>query len=1019
MGTKMKSSTPRINPYIIGRPIDEPEKFFGRTDLFRFVKENLRQGASVILLHGQRRIGKSSLLCHIPRVVDLDEFVFVPFDLESYSKESLSSVLDALAKEILDHLELNVDKVIPPSITQLEKNPDIFFHQFLTQVYKELAEKKLVLLLDEFDAIGNNYSNSVVEHLFSYLKSLVARHNNLVIILFAGRQSEDLSNLLNVFENAKIREIRLLDELSAKELITKPAKGVLTYDSEAVEAILELSAGHPYFTQIICFALFGKARELENWKINRQDVEEIIDIAIENAQGGLAWFWDGLSIPEQVVFSAVAEAQQIANEKSWRVPEDPLTLLNSYGVLPTNTLVQATKQLAGRGFLEQTKRRVQVELVRLWLVQHHPLRQEIGELDKLDQETVYSISEKATALHQQDKKQEEREYYKQVLKLNPNHFSTLFALAEDYLEAKEFGKAVELYTKAYRIDPIRNKEGFLRSLFGYGCQLIEQGNFELAKEQFNHLLAIEPDNAPVQEKLLEIEFKHQVDEPEDSVSIGNSWVDFNSSNFYFNRLNRKSLKKKSSKKYKLFGLWVAIGLGITLFSLGVERLSNPCSRGEKKVYGILCVADLTNISRGERTLFPSTGNVSRDRGIEAFRKKKYAEAAELFGKAIAADRTDPEAKIYYNNALAHQQGSPFTLAAVVPADTGTTPAQKILRGVAQAQDQFNTEGGLQGRLLEIAIANDSNSPTQAQQVAKVLAKDKSVLGVIGNFTSDTSKASLYEFDKAGLAMISPSSTSTELTSNVFFRTVPSDAASGKKLAEYVINSLKIKKVAIFYNPDSAYSKSLREAFIKTFEKLEGTVARNIDLSDPKLNADREVKESLDKDEVKAALLFPSQEYTSVALEIARANAKLSASSKNPNQRGLQLLGGDTLSTPTTLSAGGTDVAGLVVAVSWFDQSQPSKTFLQKAQEKWGGKDQVNGLTATSFDATKAFIKALSSYASRSTVRQNLQQLKLSPGETSGEALQFDQEGEPDRQPILVQVVKQGSNFKFDVVKEQK
>jgi ABC-type branched-subunit amino acid transport system substrate-binding protein len=998
----MTSSTPRNNPYIIGRPIDEPELFFGQKLLFRCIKENLEQNKKVILLHGQRRTGKSSLLRCIPTFVALDEFVFVPFDLESYSRESLSSVLDALATEILDHLELNVNKITQPSITQLEKNPDIFFNQFLLQVYKELGGKKLVLLLDEFDALENHYSDSASEHLFSYLKSIVAQQNNLFIILFAGRQSEDLPNLLNVFENAQIHEIGLLNELSAKELITKPAKGVLTYDNEAVEAILELSAGHPYFTQIICFALFGRARELEKWEINRQDVEEIINIAIENAQGGLAWFWDGLSISEQVVFSAVTEAQQIANEKSWKVPEGPLTLLNSYGVLPTNTLVQATKQLAGRGFLEPTERRVQVELVRLWLVQYHPLQQEIGELEKLDQEAVAPIYEKATTLHQQGKKHEAREYYKQVLQLNPNHFSTLFTLAENYWEAKEFGKAVELYTRAYRIDPIRNKEGFWRSLFGYGCQLTEQGNFELAKEQFNQLLAIEPDNASAQDKLLEIEFKHQGDESNDLLSIRDNW-------FYLN-----SSSRKSSNKYKLFWLVAAVGLGITLFSFGVDRLSNPCSRGEEKVYGILCVADLTNISRGERTLFPSTGNVNRDRGIEAFRQKNYVEATELFYKATVADRIDPEVLIYYNNALARKQSSPFTLAAVVPADTGTTSAQKMLRGVAQAQDQFNTEGGLQGRLLEIAIANDSNSPTQAQQVAKLLAKDTSVLGVIGNLTSDTSKAALDEFDKAGLAMISPSSTSTALNSHVFFRTVPSDAASGKKLAEYVINSLKLNKVVIFYNPDSVYSTVQREAFIKNFEKLGGTVARNVDLSAPKLDADREVRESLSQDGVKAALLFPSQEYTSVTLEIARANAKLNSSFKNPNQRGLQLLGGDTLAISMTLSTGGTAIEGLVLAVPWFEQSQPSKNFLQNVQQQWGGGDQVGLLTATSFDATQALIKALSPNASRRTVLQNLRQIKLSPDETSGEPLQFTAQGEPERQAILVRVVK----GEFQLVKEQ-
>ncbi|MFM6611019.1 MAG: ABC transporter substrate-binding protein, partial [Dolichospermum sp.] len=58
-------------------------------------------------------------------------------------------------------------------------------------------------------------------------------------------------------------------------------------------------------------------------------------------------------------------------------------------------------------------------------------------------------------------------------------------------------------------------------------------------------------------------------------------------------------------------------------------------------------------------------------------------------------------------------------------------AERVLRGVAQAQDQFNRNKGLTGRLLEIVIANDNDDPKQAQQIAQQLVKDDSILGVIG------------------------------------------------------------------------------------------------------------------------------------------------------------------------------------------------------------------------------------------------------------------------------------------------
>ncbi|MBC6472331.1 MAG: ATP-binding protein [Hormoscilla sp. GM102CHS1] len=91
------------NPYIVGRPITEPELFFGRDSLFDFIKDNLKKNAKAILLHGQRRIGKSSVLCQIPNFVSDDELVFVLFDLQNKGKLPLGRVLHNLATKIVQH----------------------------------------------------------------------------------------------------------------------------------------------------------------------------------------------------------------------------------------------------------------------------------------------------------------------------------------------------------------------------------------------------------------------------------------------------------------------------------------------------------------------------------------------------------------------------------------------------------------------------------------------------------------------------------------------------------------------------------------------------------------------------------------------------------------------------------------------------------------------------------------------------------------------------------------------------
>ncbi len=294
-----------------------------------------------------------------------------------------------------------------------------------------------------------------------------------------------------------------------------------------------------------------------------------------------------------------------------------------------------------------------------------------------------------------------------------------------------------------------------------------------------------------------------------------------------------------------------------------------------------------------------------------------------------------------------------------------------------------------------------------------MVNDSSILGVIGHNSSGASKAGLVVYEQAGLAMISPTSTSTSLTGNSFFRTVPSDAASGEKLAQYVRDRLNISKVVIFYNPNSNYSTSIQTAFKNRFEDLGGSVVIK-DISNPDLNAGVEVSSSVFIDKVQAALLFPNTNYTSVAMEIARANYSL------PEDQRLKLLGGDSLYSPDTLTAGGPSVEGLILAISWFAKSPQSQKFSQTAISQWGG--PVNWRTAMSFDAAQAFVKALSDNPSRTKVLEELPEVNLSSSETSGEAFRFTSQGERKSDPILVQVLRGGvgprnSEFGYNLVQE--
>jgi AAA ATPase domain len=581
------------NPYIIGRPVSETALFFGRESLFEFIADNLEHDEPVILLHGQRRIGKSSVLSQIPKFLKEQPYVFVSLSLEGKSQKTLAQVLAELARETLECLDLTALQVALPTAVELAVAPELFADRFIPQVQSLYGQKHLVLLFDEFDALGNYSPDAAATHLFPYLHEMIQKHKGIHhIIPVLGRRLSDLPSLLGLFKSAPHYEIGLLDRGSATRLITKPAEGQLHYTEAAIDAILDLSAGHPYFTQVICFALFAQAREQDRWQVERRDVATVVDRAIDLGEGGLAWFWDGLPIPERVFFAAAADIAEMKraecqlmgapreqpgpnpaqnggfrssmapssaafdSSKTVEAADDacetgeilvikegePLALLEESGVILTECLHQAQTNLLEWNYLQRLKRvedaetvrrgsyRVTIELVRRWLVKRHGLGRQLWELQDLSPE-VGPVYQEAKDNRQRGQIPKAIHGFEQVFATNPNHISALFDLAESLLVTKAYHRAILLYERGYLVDPMRSIEGLTQALLGYSQVLADRSQYPEAEKSLNRLLELDDLNDDAKALMTEIAVaKAQPPEPR-------SWGRWLSDRFW-NRLNK-------------------------------------------------------------------------------------------------------------------------------------------------------------------------------------------------------------------------------------------------------------------------------------------------------------------------------------------------------------------------------------------------------------------------------------------------------------------------------------------------
>jgi len=145
---------------------------------------------------------------------------------------------------------------------------------------------------------------------------------------------------------------------------------------------------------------------------------------------------------------------------------------------------------------------------------------------------------------------------------------------------------------------------------------------------------------------------------------------------------------------------------------------------------------------------------------------------------------------------------------------------QIWQGAELAAAEWNAKSGLLGKRITIVAADDQASPTQAVQVATQLIADQ-VVAVIGHKDSGLSIPASAVYNKAGIVMVSPTSSNPQLTQQGFdtvFRVCPVDSTQGPFLADYLITKLQKKKIAVIY-ADTAYGQGLHDQFVQHAAEL--------------------------------------------------------------------------------------------------------------------------------------------------------------------------------------------------------
>jgi branched-chain amino acid transport system substrate-binding protein len=154
-----------------------------------------------------------------------------------------------------------------------------------------------------------------------------------------------------------------------------------------------------------------------------------------------------------------------------------------------------------------------------------------------------------------------------------------------------------------------------------------------------------------------------------------------------------------------------------------------------------------------------------------------------------------------------------------------TFGQSTDNGIKLAVKEINDAGGVNGKKIELITYDDKGESKEAGNAVTRLITQDEVAAVLGEVASSLSLAGGAVCQQYRVPMITPSSTNPRVTAgrDMVSRVCFTDDQQAYALAEFVHDNLKFNKAAVLYDQTQAYSKGLRDDFVKSYTAMGGTI----------------------------------------------------------------------------------------------------------------------------------------------------------------------------------------------------
>ena len=292
------------SPYIVGSPVDRRDMFFGRADVIESIQRQVGASthANVILLEGNRRTGKTSILRQLGNPDALPGWITVDCSLQDAEGDSRQGGISTrnlyrlLARRTGWALyDAGVETWFPQlpgrtpdrpfKLTFLraldqafaDEHPFETFEVYVAAAIQAASPRRVLLMLDEFDKLQEGIDAGVTSpQAPENIRHLLQNQAGLSAIITGSRR---LKRLREEYWSALFGlgyriEISALPEDDTRRLVTEPVAGRLEYLPHARDRVVELTSRHPFLVQSLCNQVFERAAAAGTRTVTADEVEE-------------------------------------------------------------------------------------------------------------------------------------------------------------------------------------------------------------------------------------------------------------------------------------------------------------------------------------------------------------------------------------------------------------------------------------------------------------------------------------------------------------------------------------------------------------------------------------------------------------------------------------------------------------------------------------------------------------------------------------------------------------------------